>query len=51
MIRTFQCPGCGNKVTASKLKEPTNNGHVKNLYCPWCKEEKPMEQVEVDRCR
>lgn len=50
-IRTFQCPDCGNMIYASKSKGITYNGHMKDLYCPWCKEDKTMEQIEVDRCK
>lgn len=50
-IRTFRCPDCGNKVSASKTKGFTGNGHIKNLYCPWCKQEKSMEQIESKKCK
>lgn len=50
-IRTFQCPDCGKMAYASKTKGMSGNGHMKDLYCPWCKEEKTMEQIEIDRCK
>ncbi|MCI9541474.1 MAG: hypothetical protein HFG39_10570 [Lachnospiraceae bacterium] len=49
-FRTFQCPDCGNKMFASKMKGFEANGHRKNLYCPRCKTEKTMEQIEMNRC-
>ena len=50
-IRTVQCPGCGNKVFATKLKSPTGDGHIKTMYCPWCKADKDMEQVGITECK
>lgn len=50
-IRTFQCPDCGQKICASKIKDRTNNGHIKTLYCPWCKADKEMEQIGMEKCR
>lgn len=50
-IRTFQCPDCGNKMFASKLNGFAANGHKKDLYCPWCKTEKTMEQTEMVMCK
>lgn len=50
-IRTFQCPSCKNKVFATKLKRPTENGHIKTMYCPWCKADRDMEQVGMEKFR
>lgn len=50
-IRTFRCPDCGKLVYASKTRGISFNGHKKNLYCPWCKAEKIMEQIESDKCK
>lgn len=44
-------PGCGNKVFATKLKSPTGDGHIKTMYCPWCKADKDMEQVGITECK
>lgn len=50
-IRTFQCPDCGNKVYASKVKGFTGNGHIKDIYCPYCRDEKQKEQIEMQKCK
>lgn len=46
-IRTFQCPDCGNKMVASKMKGAYGTGYKKELYCSLCKQEKTMEQIEI----
>lgn len=46
-IRTFQCPDCGNKMVASKMKGAYETGYKKELYCSLCKQEKTMEQIEI----
>lgn len=46
-IRTFRCPDCGMKMYAHKRgNHKTKPGHKKLLWCPWCKAEKNMVQVE-----
>lgn len=46
-IRTFRCPDCGHEMYASKRSShKTKIGHLKRLWCPWCKAMKNMEQVE-----
>lgn len=49
-IRTFKCLDCGNKLYASKLKKFTKNGHLKDMYCPWCKKTKTMKQIDYVKC-
>lgn len=46
-IRFFRCPGCANIFSASKLEHQTTNGHIKTIWCPFCK--KDMDMTQVDR--
>jgi len=50
-IRIFKCPDCGKILSASKSKGFSENGHKKDIYCPWCETVKTMEQIEFDRCK
>lgn len=35
---TFTCPDCGAEYTlARKESSKRKNGHIKDLYCPFCK--------------
>lgn len=44
-IRIFQCE-CGHVLYATKkLSGMTKNGHLKNMYCPYCKVENNKVQV------
>ena len=46
-IRLFRCPDCGREMYAPKRGgRKTKPGHLKWLWCPWCKGVKNMEQVE-----
>lgn len=38
-ISQFVCPVCGGIMPLPRRsKKPRENGHIKDLYCPWCKE-------------
>lgn len=50
-IRFFRCPGCGNTLTASKWEYGTHRGHVKTMWCPFCKADKDMKQTDKDVIR
>ena len=42
-ISRFECPDCGSNMFVPRQKSrKRKNGHVKDLYCPNCKEEKKM---------
>lgn len=57
--RMFQCPECKNTVTAYKSSNRlTPDGHIKTMYCPFCKEQrdfvqysykKPFEETEDNK--
>lgn len=43
--RRFKCPGCKTIQTAYKSSShKTANGHVKHMYCVWCKKTQPFVQ-------
>ena len=45
-MRTFRCPKCKGVIKAAKRKNRlTAKGHIKTMWCPWCKEERDFEQV------
>lgn len=45
-IRCFRCPECGHEMYAPKKStQKTKLGHLKYLWCPWCKAVRNMEQV------
>lgn len=48
VLRCFKCPGCGLKMVAPKGKgsEPE---HVKDMYCPMCKEDQKFVLYDSDR--
>lgn len=35
-ISQFKCPGCGNIIPLPRCKNARENGHIKDIYCPWC---------------
>lgn len=46
-ISRFECPDCGSNMFVPRQKSrKRKNGHVKDLYCPNCKEEKKMIEVK-----
>nr|DAI27723.1 MAG TPA: Transcription initiation factor IIE, alpha FINGER, Transcription [Caudoviricetes sp.] len=46
-IRVFVCPECGNTSYASKKAgRMTTPGHIKDLWCPYCKKFQKMTQIE-----
>lgn len=43
--RRFKCNECGAIITAFKSSaKRTKTGHIKTMYCPWCKEVKDFTQ-------
>ena len=44
-ISNLKCTKCGNKISIprkrSNLRE---DGHIKHMYCPFCKEIEPFEE-------
>lgn len=52
IIRYFRCPDCNGVVTASKKSSmPTAIGHIKTMYCPFCKEEKDFFMFDSDEIK
>lgn len=48
-IRTFRCPICLNYMYAPKISNRmTAGGHEKKLWCPYCRIEVNMEQVDSE---
>lgn len=47
-ISQFKCPECGNVIPIPRKKNRVReNGHIKDLFCPWCnKVQKMIEYKE-----
>lgn len=44
--RRFKCPNCEYVATAfKKSSRRTKVGHLKKMYCPFCKEEHNFTQI------
>lgn len=44
--RRFKCETCGYVATAfKKASRCTKKGHLKKLYCPFCKDEHNFVQI------
>ncbi len=37
VVRIFRCENCGGILYAPKCKGKTLDGHLKKMYCPFCK--------------
>jgi predicted RNA-binding Zn-ribbon protein involved in translation (DUF1610 family) len=45
--RIFQCPECGEKMTAyKKSSRRTAVGHIKTMWCYRCKSERQFVQIK-----
>ena len=45
-ISTCVCPNCNNKMYVPRSNGMTKNkGHQKHMWCPFCKETKPMREI------
>lgn len=48
--RRFKCPECLTIQTAPKSSSRmTAVGHIKTMYCPWCKKTQDFTQVRYTR--
>ena len=46
-LRRFRCPDCSKEMYAPKRGgKRTTPGHLKRLWCPFCKKIQNMEQIE-----
>ena len=51
-IRTFRCPVCLNVMYATKPSYTmTKKGHEKKIWCPFCKMEINMEQIDSEHVK
>lgn len=48
-MRIFCCTGCGEIQYAAKRRHMTPNGHIKHMWCPWCKAVMPHEQIGAEK--
>lgn len=47
--RRFKCSECGAIMTAYKSSaRRTADGHIKTMWCPWCKAEKQFVQYRYE---
>lgn len=48
-ISYFHCPDCGNIMPLPRVHKQREKGHIKDLFCPYCKDMRKMiEQREFD---
>ena len=46
VMRVFKCPVCGGVILASKkANRKTPDGHVKDMFCPYCNDERKFVQI------
>ena len=46
-ISKFECPDCENEMYVSRqLSKQREDGHIKDLWCPYCKEIKKMKEIK-----
>lgn len=46
IISTFICPDCGKSVPLPRIYgRQKEHGHIKNIYCPFCKESKQFMEI------
>ena len=49
IMRQFICPNCLKIVTAAKkANQKTKVGHIKHMWCPYCKSYQGFIQQETD---
>ena len=49
-LRFFRCPDCGNMMSAGKAKVGgVELGHVKDMWCPWCRAMRQFELFDKER--
>lgn len=48
VLRVFKCPTCGLKMVAPKGRG-SEAGHVKDMYCPMCKDDQKFVLYDSDR--
>lgn len=47
--RQFKCTECNAIMTAYKSSaRRTSEGHIKTMYCPWCKKETDFVQFRYE---
>lgn len=45
--RWFKCPKCSALLSAYKsAAKKTAAGHIKTMWCPWCKKERDFIQIK-----
>jgi len=47
-LRLFLCETSGKTISAPK-KRQTGKGHLKNMYCPFCKKEHNFVQIGTEK--
>lgn len=46
-ISQFLCPGCSKVIPLPRQnKRCRENGHIKDLYCPWCDTVQHMKEYK-----
>lgn len=49
-ISQFVCPGCNKTIPLPrKMKKPRENGHIKDIYCPWCDKVQKMAEYKSNQ--
>ena len=44
--RVFKCPVCGGvRIATKKDNRRTSNGHIKDMFCPYCNDTRKFIQI------
>lgn len=50
-ISNFICPDCSNVIPLPRSHgNQREKGHIKTLYCPFCKSEKDFKEMKRKEC-
>ena len=49
-ISQFECPGCNHVIPLPRQnKRCRENGHIKDIYCPWCNKVQHMLEYKSEQ--
>lgn len=48
VISNLKCQECGNILTVPRKRaKQREDGHIKHMFCPYCKDIKPFEEDKL----
>ena len=48
-ISQFLCPECNGIIPLPRVKRNREKGHIKDLYCPWCKTVQKTKEYKINQ--